>query len=505
MAEEIKKEEPKIQLSAAEFIRAMETGKAQDGNGRSFNFYVGPDEETPSMCSISNVVVKEDKIYVIGIDFKNIVKLNKCELNKIHFVDCSFQYGLRIKNTKILKDLSVNSVNINNDLWVENTEIFGDFNLTSCNINGRLILNKKVEVSNIQIQICEIDDMSISGTIIKERFIITSTTIKKQLFVGEQSKLDILSINHSRINSDIRIYESTIRSELSIHFCNIINELYIFGCLINDLSIFKNSIGKRTTIFNSEISILQLPDISENNTLELSSIVFKNIFANDFSTNLGNMKWNNLMPKENAEIVIQSAIMGRWDIINCDFQNVKMVLYSSKITDAFYTNTKFPTVLYPPEEEKNILKQQDILRDGYNQLKTLAQKQNDRKTFLHYQAAELRSYYATLHWYKNFRTWFQLTAMKWSNNFGASWTRGAAFVGIANLIFLVVSFSCRDFDITQAGSFIAYYFEFLFSVVRKPDFISGSWETTWYFISRIFIAFGIYQTVAAFRKFGKSE
>jgi hypothetical protein len=434
MAEEIKKEEPKIQLSADEFIRAMETGKAVDGNGKEHSF--------------------------IFLSFKLLIK--NIQVNEeVRIFNQVFQYNIEIQDS-VFSELVLNACTFKDQIFIRLCNISGNVNFFSCQFDASFHLNH--------------------------------VAIAKKLFVIDTNFNDDLFIDATNIESDLKIIKSRCDRKFLVNRCQSENLLLAEGNNFNELNV---SWGNYKSIC--------LPNVREKQSLLLSSTKFSTIICNLYFINLGYMQWNSLKPSSEAKIIIEDSIMGKWDIVDCDFENVNMVIYSSKIIDAFYVNTIFPLELGLPDITNHIDNKHDILRDGYNQLKTLAQKQNDRKMFLHYQAAELRSYYATLHWYTNFRTWFQLTAMKWSNNFGASWARGVAFVGIANLFFIIVSFSCRDFDITQAGSFIAYYFEFLFSVVRKPDFISGSWETTWYFISRIFIAFGIYQTVTAFRKFGKSE
>ena len=191
------------------------------------------------------------------------------------------------------------------------------------------------------------------------------------------------------------------------------------------------------------------------------------------------------------------------------FRKTNTVIYSSKITDAFYTNTKFSELLSLPEKIKKSESPHDILRDGYNQLKTLAQKQNDRKMFLHFQAAELRSFYETLTWNKSERyTKFQLLASKVSSEYGTDWWKGVKFVLICNLIFVIVCFSLRPINVscTGIGNFLNLFLSSL-SLISTPKILTAesNWEMNWFYLSRIPLAFGIYQTIAAFRKFGKSE
>ncbi len=94
-----------------------------------------------------------------------------------------------------------------------------------------------------------------------------------------------------------------------------------------------------------------------------------------------------------------------------------------------------------------------------------------------------------------------------SNDYGTSWGRGVLFTVIANAVCIAICY-WNYWPTFGKESFWAYagkYGEFLFSVVKKPEFVHAGFQTAIYYFSRIPLAFGIYQTIAAFRKFGKSE
>jgi hypothetical protein len=55
------------------------------------------------------------------------------------------------------------------------------------------------------------------------------------------------------------------------------------------------------------------------------------------------------------------------------------------------------------------------------------------------------------------------------------------------------------------GIYFSGYLSSIFSLITVPKYFETTWEVNWFYFSRLFIAFGIYQTIAAFRKFGKSE
>jgi hypothetical protein len=101
-----------------------------------------------------------------------------------------------------------------------------------------------------------------------------------------------------------------------------------------------------------------------------------------------------------------------------------------------------------------------------------------------------------------------------SNSHGESWSRGVLFTLLIGTFFFYLSiintqkfyftldpekFDWKNFEIC-----FNYYFEFLLPTHTSDylkDFQPNSFFTMWDFVGRIFVSFGIYQTVVAFRKY----
>jgi hypothetical protein len=100
-----------------------------------------------------------------------------------------------------------------------------------------------------------------------------------------------------------------------------------------------------------------------------------------------------------------------------------------------------------------------------------------------------------------------------SNKNGKSWLRGVIFTFSVAIIFYyitiistnnyIIGWNLSSNNISKAGK---YFFEYM-TPTHKVDFLDteGTSILTYFFdfVGRIFIAFGIYQTVQAFRKYGK--
>jgi hypothetical protein len=101
---------------------------------------------------------------------------------------------------------------------------------------------------------------------------------------------------------------------------------------------------------------------------------------------------------------------------------------------------------------------------------------------------------------------------KKSNNFGLSWVRGIVFTSIVSVIFLFAFMSLVwiqwEFqpNFITIGDTIKAFLQFI-NVTNweyEPFGIEDyNWAYVPLFIGRIFIGYGIYQTIQAFRKYGK--
>ena len=428
------------------------------------------------------IKIEDSKIQLSAEEFIKAMKNGKA-IDK-NGVEIQFNYMLdsntyRIANVYVESALIINQTFEKKIFLIDST--IGNLNFLGCTFSSTLLLHNTTIESDFNIS-----DTSISSLELQKSNLL-------RMFIAGKSTFDIFNIEHCTFNNDLSVSDKSSLNLFNLNDSVFLGKLFIRGTVVNVMGINR-----------CKFNIIFVPKIKEKGVLTIIESQFKSLWTIPNFFNLGYMQWNNLNPAPDSLICIANATMGKWDIVNCDFSESRFTIYSSKISDAFYTNTKFPAKLTPFKGANN---ENDILRDGYNQLKTLAQKQNDRKIFLHYQAAELSSYNKTLHWWKNFRTKFQLSAMWISNDYGTSWGRGVLFTVITTAVCMAICY-WNYWPTFGKESFWAYagkYGEFLFSVVKKPEFVHAGFQTAIYYFSRIPLAFGIYQTIAAFRKFGKSE
>lgn len=156
------------------------------------------------------------------------------------------------------------------------------------------------------------------------------------------------------------------------------------------------------------------------------------------------------------------------------------------------------------------------LRESCRIIKNEFTKDNNKIEALEYHKNEMALYYKELKLKKPEKkneelitTWFN----RISNYFGTSWTRGLVFTLITTFIFyiiFVISLSSElefEWSLNSVGETCKHYFEFLniTNWTIKPFGIENyNWAYIVLFIGRIFIGYGYYQIIQAFRKYGKN-
>lgn len=246
--------------------------------------------------------------------------------------------------------------------------------------------------------------------------------------------------------------------------------------------------------------------------INLGNIYFKNIdlhtlHINEFH-NKGNISFTNL--KSGVYLAIQNSIIGNFNLLNEDLNIFQEIVISNSNLKGLILSIypkKIRSYSYDPKigyglEDKS--KNNQNLKNIYNQLKQVAKSNGDIDHMNKYKSLELRKLIKT----KRFGFDSILLFLNWiSNNNGQSWTRGVLFTLIvAFMFFLLYIYSLGiELDLkNQYKDYILYISSFPKLELEKHLDMNRCWNVSliiW--ISRILISYGIYQTVAAFRKYGK--
>lgn len=292
----------------------------------------------------------------------------------------------------------------------------------------------------------------------------------------------------------------------------------VMHCMPNDDKLFDDSKNKYETKFKSKprIDNLLISRYSNKNTfyhfseLELTNLRFENF------TNLGNITLSQISLSDNLSI--SNSDLGKTTFIDCDFSNRDMTFNSSKINEIALAGVKLPR-----PENINISdsgnKNQKKL--ALSQIKKVFQNMGDNLMASEYQTEELNTYESmlSLTWEK-----VNLWLNKVTNNHGQSWIRPLFLLLISSGIFFTIYCLTLGYkiEIDSYDNFklflnnLSYFFEFL-NPIRKSDFlpqvllgsenISQISNLTFLTdsIAKIINAYLLYQFIAAFRKFGRTN
>lgn len=157
-----------------------------------------------------------------------------------------------------------------------------------------------------------------------------------------------------------------------------------------------------------------------------------------------------------------------------------------------------------------------VLRETYRIIKDVFHKEGNSIEAISFYGREMAAYSKELECSKSNKRLEERTTLffnKYSNNFGTSWGRSLLFVlgttVIFYFLFLLFLWDEIYFVPCERGRapFIKHFFEFL-NIAKwdiKPFGITDyNYSYAVLFIGRIFIGYGYYQTIQAFRKYGKS-
>lgn len=378
--------------------------------------------------------------------------------------------------------------------------------------------------------------ITFEGSFVKNLYLESSTFHKRIDFIG--GIFDYVSFYRSIFQSIVHIEQRTSSNILNIKdltfhsstfFKNVIvgNKLEVFNssnCSYNEilrinlkvqertrenlLFISFDEVNQGTIVFEEVYASIDFRGFNE------AKIYFKDLFVDlfvlkDFQ-NAGTISVSNL--KSGRFFIVENSITGELNFLNSNvniFREIVMVesniekinfnIYPNKILSA----SKDPKIGYGVYDKS---KQKINLTSIYNQLKKNAKEKGNVDAANKFQSLEYRQLlFSRKFGFDNILLFLNLI----SNNNGRSWFQGVLFTLLTGFCFYIWYISTFGIFVDLRNeSFFKEYIIFISSFpkleIDKYDVYEKKWDTylvIW--LSRIFISYGIYQTVAAFRKYGK--
>lgn len=322
--------------------------------------------------------------------------------------------------------------------------------------------------------------------------------------------------------------------KLWLHSCTFDKDVTVSLSEINYITLSNNNF-KQIFSFNNYLVRDKLEEtdtvmISNNGTnrgtiiierayldLSLGGINFGDIFIKDsviwslYLIDFDNKGSISLKEVDTGEyFTIHNSNSGQLNLINTDINKFKEVVIANSNIEGFET-TNYPNNILSFSSDPKVgyglsdkSKSRENLKSVYNQLKQIAKRKGDIHTAYKYQSLE----YKQLLFSKRFGFDSILLFLNWiSNGNGKSWSRGILFT-LTIAFFFYWSYLSVLGRTLNANDWWKEYVLFISSfpklTLEKYAYANSEWLVSliiW--LARIFISYGIYQTVAAFRKYGK--
>lgn len=301
-------------------------------------------------------------------------------------------------------------------------------------------------------------------------------------------------------NDEIIFNESTFKGKVRFYSSKFIGKSNFNNTTFQDLADFWNTEFYKPTIFFKTdfigTTVFSSAEFNEN-VLFTYSLIGKVII------------FRGTIFKKGLDISL-AIFDGDISIFDIEIENFESVEDLERIQDDIYEEYVSSFAIITDKNK----------RETFRILKNQSTSQGNNISSLKFSSLEMKSYQDSLkrklykrnNFFKKAEDFSVLGLNFISNNHGKSWSRGVLFTVLAGVFFLYLSLlatenysfgypnlSCNDLK-TNFG----YYFVLL-TPTHKNDFLNNENPTELFymvdFISRIFIAYGIYQTVQAFRKF----
>lgn len=332
------------------------------------------------------------------------------------------------------------------------------------------------------VELCE--NLSFVDTIFEKNVEFSELVFKKGLRLSGASFHANLTFAHLELNNR-SIFFTKIDDRTKFE-----GNLYFFNVVFNDARfwdfIFLHDVFFQNTIFNCPAQF--------NNSKFLGKTVLKSIET------IGLTEFKNKVYFDNAEI-------NDLNLINIVFDKVVSFNYAT-IKNISIENVHcygFPLSLVGT----NI---GNVTNEGTARfLKSEAMKSNDPFLIADLNTKEMNMHYKKLRW-RNRTEFFDKIILffnKYSTNFGERWQQGVGFI----LLSWALSFSSMIMLRDGIGSTFIWFdkqylkealeFLWLFGSLKVLGDSYGLPEILIFILGKIFIVYGVYQTIAAFRKYGR--
>jgi hypothetical protein len=492
------------------------------------------------------------------IEFLENIAINQDRVNapkEILFRNCKFEKVLSLIDFSVGSKIIFDNCIFNGDVGVtlnrtpiefhNDCHFKGDLNINSQNSSNNVVfsgfkIDKTLSLEGVFAQLLELSNVNLSNPEAKSdsKLIFRNVTIDK-LVLYKVSFSRIEFILNSNFRSEAKIEQSrfgdlicnniTIGRWFDVNSCQfdsvsvdnlrgnrkfrvleteIISNFSVVLSQLSETQITKCKIAKLNLHGTNQSDSKFLLDSSEINQLLFDSVI-----------NQGSLTIRSLNQKQDSNTIlsIMSSDLKNSSFIQCNLSRGILQFENSKISDVFFSESDFPKRVQLHGKKDNYQAQL-----AFGQLVTCFEKQGDSVRAIEYHARAIKAHYRHIHlfskdWLKKINLFFY----RISNDFGMNWLLGIGFsfaIGIIFFYFLVLSSKEFHFElpISFDHRFVVSFLKFmnplrfletesLFRINGMQEYLNlNVCSYAFDFFGRIFVAFGYYQTIQAFRRFGRT-
>ncbi len=432
----------------------------------------------------------------IDFQFHKLVEVNETGL-ELYFSNCSLS-GKRI-------DITINELSEKlNNIEFSECEINCDFLLKDSKLEYLIINKTDITSDNFHVSSNEIHSFSlvgkpekpnsISSLILHENKIIKSTDCRLNQF-------QFLYINHCDFIEGFTLNANTIE-RLQIEKSDFRKDFEFWKNNLGDFSLIeKSSLGEvkaKQSNFGKEIKFRDVDFLERTDFTELKS-------------DQTNLKFENCTFQKNT--YFDSSRVLNLDFKSVVFQGITSFQLLNCLHFIRFETSYFEKIGFFEGMTIGNLNSIDV--NTIRTIKGQLSKSESKIEYLKYNAIEQRKHFQKLTLKDS--DFYILLLNKWSNDFGRNWGKGVRFtMKISFFFFLLLILTntfvsstypiSLNFNHSYAGfsTILSEYLKFTFSLgFSSEEFQSNGYLYIIFVMAKIFIGYGIYQTITAFRKFGK--
>lgn len=530
-------------LTAASFKMALHGETVLDSHGKDINLLYRDNRginvirvkrlELSEWVRIDNSptfpypIVIEDSLFnypvvLIKVTFSRYVEIESSEFRddfiidgatfqeKISFSGGTFNNGVEVLRGSFLQGINISGGDFKKKFKINNGDFFSDINLKGGNYE---------------------EGFQITGCVVWGKLNVLGGDFGRSLSIHKGIFADGIFLKGGEFRN-IRLVGAEILSRLIKIDMTINYDLYIASVVANELNLSQRLLPSgQIYLKNISVSELKVVDFFCLGKFIVLQPTIGPILRFDRS--------KNSITKDSGRstLLFQDSDVGSITFLNTQFTRFSnIIVENSRLSELISTNTHFPIssehLIYT--DSKN---QQDpfSLEALYYQLYTSMKNHGNRSQELKYHTEylewhrkaklkELKRWYSkgkSLRWRIWNSDWYTPASLwlhKFSSGYGNNWVRSALMMlGVGLLWYIPYVLCLPDVDIGWSyfnpsdlwNSFVlffGYFWSFLLPTHRVsfiPGFDPGSASLFFDFLGRVSVGFMLYQTIAAFRRFGK--